>query len=643
MISFFPDPYPDEILYSVCARYQDRVRYPNNAATIQELFGSGSAIASIDLPNRLSYLIKILPPGHCYTIDRLIDEHTLLPFYLPFLPQARQTLLREDMKGTEISVIHRRAGIMASRVKQPDWLKFCPVCVQEDRNQFGEAYWHRLHQVPGVEICPNHCAILHNSHVRARYRENNQKFIAADQVISNTGAILSINCSKSSEQLLLNFAKNVQWLLSKTSIISELEKVRKRYQSLLAEKGLATYSGIIRLQQLVKTFKNCYPTELLQNLQSELDEQNEQNWLVRLVRNKKGVQHPLRHLLLIDFLGFTAEEFFHLSEESQPFGQGKWLCLNPICDYFHQPVITEHWIHHDSHNGNPLGVFTCPYCQFTYQRKGSDKTPEDQFRISRVKLYGAIWDNVLKTLWEDPTLSMTEVAEKLGFDWRTVQKQAVRLNLCFPRPGPTARMTNLLVSPLQESQGKQTSLQKIESYREEWLEIRKTYPEKGRRQLQHDFRRVYTWLRRNDLEWLEKQLPVRKAKKLPSSYGVNWAERDCQLVREVKLSAERLKKVSGRPLHITVSSIGRDIGQKTLLQQQLHKLPLTAQAITEVVEAQEQFVIRRIWWAADCFRTEGINPTRTKLLLRASVNRNMAVKPEVSTAIEEALRSLEII
>jgi hypothetical protein len=30
MIGCFPDPYPDELLYSVCARFHERVQYPNN-------------------------------------------------------------------------------------------------------------------------------------------------------------------------------------------------------------------------------------------------------------------------------------------------------------------------------------------------------------------------------------------------------------------------------------------------------------------------------------------------------------------------------------------------------------------------------------------------------------------------------------
>ena len=46
MLEYFPDPYPDELLYSVWARFSDQVRYPNHREIMQELFGSKSFLTS---------------------------------------------------------------------------------------------------------------------------------------------------------------------------------------------------------------------------------------------------------------------------------------------------------------------------------------------------------------------------------------------------------------------------------------------------------------------------------------------------------------------------------------------------------------------------------------------------------------------
>lgn len=67
MIGCFPDPYPEELLYSVCARYSERVKYPNKNGILSELFGRKDTIAVVDLPNGLNHLISQLPPGHRYT------------------------------------------------------------------------------------------------------------------------------------------------------------------------------------------------------------------------------------------------------------------------------------------------------------------------------------------------------------------------------------------------------------------------------------------------------------------------------------------------------------------------------------------------------------------------------------------------
>lgn len=49
--------------------------------------------------------------------------------------------------------------------RTPLHFRVCPFCVRVDREQFGEPYWHRIHQVPGVLACPHHSVYLENSSV----------------------------------------------------------------------------------------------------------------------------------------------------------------------------------------------------------------------------------------------------------------------------------------------------------------------------------------------------------------------------------------------------------------------------------------------------------------------------------------------
>ena len=110
MICVFPDPYPDELLYSLCARYKDLMQYPNKLTATRDFFGSESISAIVDLPNRIDYLISALPPGHFYTVDEFLDCHTMFPFFAPFLSCERARLVRNDMRRVGENRIFERIG-----------------------------------------------------------------------------------------------------------------------------------------------------------------------------------------------------------------------------------------------------------------------------------------------------------------------------------------------------------------------------------------------------------------------------------------------------------------------------------------------------------------------------------------------------
>ena len=102
MINHFPTPLPDELFYSLCARYGERVRYSDIEAVNEDLFGARGKSAVVDLPSHLGHFVRSLPPNHDLTLSRLIYKHTLLPFYAPFLPAER---LGRDHVGAVAAVI----------------------------------------------------------------------------------------------------------------------------------------------------------------------------------------------------------------------------------------------------------------------------------------------------------------------------------------------------------------------------------------------------------------------------------------------------------------------------------------------------------------------------------------------------------
>lgn len=636
MIGYFPAAYPDELLYSVCARCFDRLCYPSKQSIVQELFGTRTILACIELPSHLDKLVAALPAGHHYTADQLIDYHTLLPFYGPFLPPARLHRIRQDMYGNNWPTIHMRAGIMASHVPLPRWLRCCSLCVQEDEEAYGECYWHRIHQVPGVEVCPFHKVYLQNSNILAQNRETRYEFVSAKHAIQQMVLQEPISID-SRHEVLLSVALDALWLLSQHHLSRDLQSLYRRYSQLLADLDLATYRGRVFISELQQRFRSCYSPDILEMLSCKIDERVNENWLVRLVRKPDHAQHPLHHILLIHFLGHSAETFFNILSENPPFGEGPWPCLNPVSNHYHQfqiqqcKIVFSQYVH-----GRPVGTFSCT-CGFTYSRTGPDVSPEDRFKFSKVKSFGSLWQERLRLLWEDETVSLRGMARQLGVDPLTVKRYATQMGFTFPRPAGTS-------IPLKEAQkshpvdSKVSETTTVEMRRTIWLHTMQEYPDAGTKDLRSKAPGVFSWLYRNDKAWLKAHLSLTRVVKKQHSY-IDWTGRDHQLAQAVKEAAIRLKALPGCPVRVSITSIGRATGHLALLQQHLDRLPLTARALTGSVETREMFAVRKVHWVAERCREEQLYPARWQLVKRAGVER-IASLPSVQEAIDTALRTL---
>src|SRR5574343_1815133 len=162
MLVYFPEPYRDELLYSLLARYHRHVGSSSPKQTLDDLFGCRGVIARLDLQGSLGLLSTHLPPGWGMGPERLAVDYTLFPYYLAFQPaDVRKRVLRALIGGS-LAGLHLLLGLApaASRVRQ---LRFCPECVLEMERTHGEPYWRRTHQLPGVLLCPDHGVILRSS------------------------------------------------------------------------------------------------------------------------------------------------------------------------------------------------------------------------------------------------------------------------------------------------------------------------------------------------------------------------------------------------------------------------------------------------------------------------------------------------
>lgn len=658
MINHFPTPLPDELFYSLCARYGGRVKYSDLEAVNKELFGARGMSATIDLPSHLSHFVESLPPNHELTVDRLINKHSLLPFYSPFLPLERYNSVRESMKGMDGSAIHKCAGITPSNVRLPNWLRYCPKCTATDKTIYRQSYWHRLHQVPGVVMCPIHEVFLENSRVRARNRINSALHITAEEALKQA-PFLQSETPLFMHNVLIEIAWDVAWLLDQSNLSPGYELLREHYLALLYERKLAKRERIYSLE-LRERLRGSLPHGLLELLQCDFDAQKDHSWPSLIIKNlRQGkAHHPIRHLLLIRALGHSAESFFvslnnrppKRKTSTKPFGNSPWLCLNPICPHFRKREIRKIKIEESwKRDGIPVATFLCE-CGFEYMRRGPDSSLDDRFTIDKVKTYGALWEAALKIRWDDHSLSIRQIAFQLGVSHMTVKNHALRLGLPLPRsgPGPKVSQVNSMLQEKMKRFGTNNSSSDIlelrEVKRKAWLDARKNNPKANRTKLQQVIApRIYHWLSNHDGEWLMAHMPPPFKRTTSARQIVDWNARDHNLEKEVRESAQRLRGAKGKPVKITVNAIGRDLDKKELLQKPKHlaKLPLTRQAIKEVTETRIQFAIRRVRWAAKCFRDEGVAPAKSTLALRSRVGYEIWEDQTAWDVLEAEWRALQ--
>lgn len=181
MISYFPSIYPDELLYSQLARYYVKSGYTAYIFAAENLFCSKTVRPDIEFVNKYTpETLQLLTKNMSF--DELINQHTMFPYYGRFIKlerkkQAFDALVAMNTDYKNLLPIPKNKSCVSRK------LRYCPMCATQDRQAYGETYWHRMHQMNGVNICPvHHCCLLDSSITTSS--KQSPTLISAEEVIS---------------------------------------------------------------------------------------------------------------------------------------------------------------------------------------------------------------------------------------------------------------------------------------------------------------------------------------------------------------------------------------------------------------------------------------------------------------------------
>ena len=577
---------------------------------LQELFGSMTTSAVVDLPSHLQALINRMPAGARYTVRELIINHTMFPFYAPFMPDKRAEKVFNVMCSNKGNSIHLETGIVASMISMPAFLRFCPQCIQDDKAKWGEAYWHRIHQIPCVMVCPIHGMPIYDSVVKI-HEFNKHTFVSVPADVCKIKQ--EIQYSDILKENLIKIAMEVEWLLLHYERMLFCKDFRYKYFLLLKQKDLIRGKSSVDQVSLLEQFLLFYGQEILEILQSTVN-YDENCWLRMIVRKHRKSFHPIRHILMMNFLAGSLEGTIKNNIRTEPFGQGPWPCLNAASNHYQQNLINHVIITICSDTRKPVGTFICS-CGFVYSRKGPDKMSTDRFHIGRIKTFGAVWETKLRYLVEDEKLSMREAARRLKVDVNTVKKYAAILAMNPSWHEKKVYQIKLIDKKVEDYQ---ETPEILEYNRIMWLERKENFPHECSTTIRKRIPNIYMWLYRHDNQWLKEHQPFMKRSKLADK-RVDWEKRDKELLIKVQDLVRKSQDSNMKPIRITLSYIGKILGALSLLQKMKDKLPLTIDYLAKHVETKEQFQIRRIYWAVDMLLLEDIQIKPWRIIRKAGL------------------------
>lgn len=419
MLAYFPQAYPGELLYSLFVRYHRHTGMPGPSHTMKALFGHRMRISSLDLPGYLQTLVEQLPPDYCLSADHIINTLTLFPYFTAFAAPPLRAQVRKAMRVGSTENLHMRLGISAFRIGRTQQLRFCAQCSTEMLAKFGERWWCRDHQLPGVLVCPTHGCLLLNSTVSIP-QSSRHEFIAATAQNCPTNACPTISLiDHSCLAHLSRLAQRSADLLHNPPPARTLSAWTSFYRSQTLEAGLAKSHATMDQSRLAHSFREFYG-KVLSLLPAVMQGDDfAGDWLAAMVRKHRKANHPLYHVLLQDFLA-------HRENYDSPFGRAPWPCLNPLAEHYQQLVVHDFARHRNA--GNTVGVFSCS-CGYTYTRCLVSQT--QKLGQPRFQQFGPTLEPALRQFARSG-MGLRAIGRQLQLDPKTILRLANELRVAIP-------------------------------------------------------------------------------------------------------------------------------------------------------------------------------------------------------------------
>lgn len=298
----------DESIYSWCARLHRLNGGDDARSTSRLLFHHPTAGLRHDFPFHMAYFMQ-KTRGDLGTLPEMLRTRTLYGFHAPFLPAADEEEVCLFLVSGKNSSARSKLGLARAGIKAINPLKFCPICIREQMTTHGVAWWRTSHQLPSSFVCEIHDTWL-------KILVTNQRRGAMDNFYLPDA--YGIQCGVVSHPALVDnrtrLTKLGEWgrfLRAQEHLRLTETSLRHSYLLQAKVRGWLALDGSVRIRHLRDAFLAHYQGALVLFDRAFLGDLHGVNagFLAHLFRRLPSRRHPLKHLLLMNFLFESPEEF----------------------------------------------------------------------------------------------------------------------------------------------------------------------------------------------------------------------------------------------------------------------------------------------------------------------------------------------
>lgn len=536
----------------------------------------------------------------------IADSHTMHPYTNIIYPREFRRQVDTVIDGGHAPKTFDRTGTQRTHRLWPKFLRYCPMCVREDIDTYGETYWHRVHQLPAMVYCTKHRVRLRNSAVEVTGTHMGFHPASAEE-LDIVGATEESDLLVNHKEKFLKIGIESEWLLKHGSNIDWQFGLHAKYKLFFRDKGIATVQGVSDYNLIANTFEDYWGRDFLDCLRLELSD--DRDWVRQIYEARMISYKPIYHILLMCFLCGSVEEFMNHAPQESIFGNSPWPCLNKLCTHYGIDGVETVDIRYL--NGVATGFFKCVVCGMVYKQRYWRKKMSALYIVE----YGDLWINRMLRCLRDEKLNIPSTAEVLMCSPHIVKWQMKKIGI-YNNSEYHAKQP-IKFESTAEAHYKGQVLALLEKYGEITSATLKQYAPGA-----------YRYLYKFDLDWLHKHM----------TYAVNSREQldeDAEMLQRVKDAVAKICADGMPKRQITPGLLAATAGYEPHMLVYLEaKRPRTKIYVDAVVESRKDWLKRRITAIAQSRKEVG-----DKITL-ADIKREMSLKPNTFAKYGEFMKEL---